>query len=185
MGKGGWLAFVAMLVLVPLAARGETQPAACGAGVPEQIYAAYVRTAQTELNLHGYDAGRPDGQASLKTEAAVRDYQRDARLPVDGCVSKGLVDHLQFVLPRVEKARGARATPLVIEAQTLLTRRGYYIGAVDGIEGTRTREAVRRFHEGAKLKTTGTIDQSLVDAIKSADPAIRGDTTAVKDAPAP
>lgn len=168
------LGLAAILASIATAAYAQPQNP-CAAGVPDQIYVAYVRTAQLELNLHGYDAGRPDGEASLKTQAAVRAYQKDAHLPADGCVSKGLVDHLQFVLPRVEKARGTRAKPLVAEAQTLLTRRGYYIGAVDGIDGARTREALRHFQEDAKLTPTGSIDRSAVDAIKSADPAIRGD----------
>jgi peptidoglycan hydrolase-like protein with peptidoglycan-binding domain len=162
-------------LLCAAGARAETPPGTCGSGVPERIYAAYVRTAQLELNLHGYDAGRPDGHASLKTEAAVRDYQADAKLPVDGCVTKELLDHLQFVLPKVERPKSSRAKPLVIEAQTLLTRRGYYLGAVDGVEGSRTRDAVRRFQEAAKLPVTGIVDPSAVAGIKSADPQIRGD----------
>jgi len=165
----------AAALLLAGAARAETAPAPCGAGVPDQIFSAYVRTAQRELNLHGYDAGVPDGRLTPKTEAAVRAYQRDARLTADGCVTKNLLDHLQFVLPRVEKARSGRAQPEVIEAQTLLTRRGYYLGAVDGIEGARTRAAVRRFQADANLPVTGRLDPALIDAIKSADPRIRGD----------
>ena len=173
------------LLVFATKAQAEMPTSTCSSGVPDQIYAAYVRTAQTELNLHGYDAGPPNGDATLKTQAAVRDYQKDAKLPVDGCVSKGLVDHLQLVLPKVEKARGTRSKPLVVEAQTLLTRRGYYIGAVDGVAGLRTREAVRRFQEDAKMTATGAIDQPLVDAIKAADPAIRGDVVPGTEPPTP
>jgi len=184
MKKSIGLLLTALLVLAARA-QAETPPSACGAGVPDQIYTAYVRTAQTELNLHGYDAGPPNGDATPKTQAAVRSYQKDAKLPADGCVSKGLVDHLQFVLPKVEKARGSRAKPLVVEAQTLLTRRGYYIGAVDGVAGLRTREAVRRFQEDAKITATGAIDPALVDVIKSAAPTIRGDIVPGTETPAP
>jgi len=175
MKNGIFLSFAALLLAAAPAEAG-TAPASCGSGVPEQIQAAYVRTVQMELNIHGYDAGRPDGQASLKTQAALRDYQRDAHLPVDGCVTQALLDHLQFVLPKVEKSRTSRAKPAVVEAQTLLTRRGYYAGPVDGVAGSRTREAARRFQEAAKLPVTGTADQALVDALKSAAPLIRGDT---------
>jgi peptidoglycan hydrolase-like protein with peptidoglycan-binding domain len=160
------------------AAQAQTQPAPCGFGMPDNIYKAYVRTAQLELNLHGYDAGMPDGNATAKTEQAVRDYQRDAKLAEDGCVTKGLVDHLQFVLPKVEKPLGPRSKPLVVEAQTLLSRRGYYIGAVDGVDGGRTRAAARRFLADAKASGSGAVDQALVDSLKSADPAIRGDGAA-------
>ena len=181
-----WIgALFATLLVLAAKAEADSPGPACNSGVPDQIFAAYVRTAQTELNLHGYDAGPPNGEPSPKTQAAVRDYQKDAKLLVDGCVSKALLDHLQFVLPRVEKARGTRSKPLVLEAQTLLTRRGYYIGAVDGVEGLRTREAVRRFQEDAKMTATGTVDQTVVDAIKSAAPTVRGDIVPGSEPPPP
>ncbi len=146
--------------------------------MPPQIYAAYVKTVQLELNLNNFDAGQPDGVASAKTHEAVRAYQASAGLPVDGCIGQSLVDHLQFVLPKTVKPRGSRAKPEVIEAQTLLSRRGYYLGAVDGIEGRLTRAALRRFQRDAGLPETGAIDGTLIAKIKSADPAIRGDKSA-------
>lgn len=160
---GLWLAW-------PAAAHADS----CPGGVPDEIYTAYVRTAQLELDMHGYDAGTPDGHMTPKTEAAVRDYQTDAKLPIGGCVTKTLLDHLQFVLPRVEKAPGT-GNPQVLEVQKLLTRRGYYMGAVDGKGGSRTRAAMRQFQQDAKLPFTNVIDQSLIDSIKAADPGIRGD----------
>jgi peptidoglycan hydrolase-like protein with peptidoglycan-binding domain len=156
----------------------QAQQSPCPGGMSDAMASAFVRTTQAELNLHGYDAGPPDGALSPKTQNAIREYEQDAKLPVDGCVSQGLVDHLQFVLPRVEKARGPRSKPDVLEVQTELTRRGFYVGAVDGVEGMRTRDAVRRFQEAAKLPVTGNIDETVAASIKSADPKIRGDTDA-------
>ena len=167
------LCLAASLALPRLAAAAD-----CAAGMTDQVYAAYVRTAQLELNLHGYDAGTPGGIPNPKLESAVRDYQRDAKLPEDGCVSKGLVDHLQFVLPRVEKARNSHAESTVGEVQKLLMQRGYYMGTVDGMNGSRTRDAIRRFEKDANLPVTGKVDESLIAKIQAADPSIRGDKMA-------
>jgi peptidoglycan hydrolase-like protein with peptidoglycan-binding domain len=144
------------------------------------MYAAYVAGTQEELNVHGYDAGIPDGVLTAKTEAAIRQYQRDAGLPVDGCATKALLDHMKFVLPKVERPRREDAEPIVVEIQTLLTRRGYYLGPVDGIPGRRTQAAAARFAEHAGIATSGAIDRELAEQIKSADPGVRGDRGAAR-----
>jgi len=171
-----WNAITLWLATI-LAMPSAAVAADCAAGMSDQVYAAYVRTAQLELNLHGYDAGAANETPSPKLESAVREYQKDAKLPGDGCVSKGLVDHLQFVLPRVEKARNPRAESTVGEVQKLLMQRGYYSGTVDGMNGSRTSDAIRRFEKDANLPVTGRVDESLIARIQAADPSIRGDKT--------
>ncbi|HYG85686.1 MAG TPA: peptidoglycan-binding domain-containing protein [Azospirillum sp.] len=70
-------------------------------GMSPQAYAAYVTDAQQQLNEHGFNAGTPDGKPGVKTQSAIRAYQKKAGLPVDGCVSQELVDHLHFARPAV------------------------------------------------------------------------------------
>ncbi|HYH37923.1 MAG TPA: peptidoglycan-binding domain-containing protein [Azospirillum sp.] len=70
-------------------------------GMPPQTYTAYVTDAQEQLNEHGFNAGTPDGKPGARTQSAIRAYQKKAGLPVDGCVSKELVDHLHFAQPKV------------------------------------------------------------------------------------
>ena len=70
-------------------------------GMPPQMYTAYVTDAQQQLNEHGFNAGTPDGKPGARTQSAIRAYQKKAGLPVDGCVSKELVDHLHFAQPKV------------------------------------------------------------------------------------
>jgi peptidoglycan hydrolase-like protein with peptidoglycan-binding domain len=175
----GFLAALAAAAI--LSSPGTTLAAAsCPTDLSEQTYKAYVAGTQEELNVHGYDAGAPDGVLAAKTEAAIRQYQRDAGLPVDGCVTKALLDHMKFVLPKVERPRRANAKPIVVEIQTLLTRRGYYLGPVDGVAGLRTQAAIARFAEDASITTSGAIDQALAEQIRSADPGIRGDRGAAR-----
>lgn len=160
--------------LIVLSGGALAQDGGCPQNVPRQVYAAYVEAVQVELALNNFDAGPPDGAVSPKTREAVRAYQRAAGLPADGCITQSLVDHLRFVLPKTVKPRSSRADPQVIEAQTLLTRRGYYLGGVDGIEGRLTRAAVRRFQRDAGLPETGAVDEPLIAEIKNADPSVRG-----------
>ncbi|MDP9292005.1 MAG: peptidoglycan-binding protein [Verrucomicrobiota bacterium] len=46
--------------------------------------------------------------------------------------------------------------------QLKLARRGYYKGPIDGIIGSGTRWAIRRFQYDSKLPVTGWIDGNLL-----------------------
>jgi len=70
-------------------------------GMPPQMYTAYVTDAQEQLRQAGFNPGGVDGRIGPRTEAAIRAYQKKAGLPVDGCVSKELVDHMHFAQPKV------------------------------------------------------------------------------------
>ena len=52
------------------------------------------------------------------------------------------------------------------EAQRLLARLGYPIGTVDGLEGARTRDAVRAFREAARLDPGDTLSSSTLAALR-------------------
>ncbi len=53
-----------------------------------------ILTIQTKLGELGFDAGVPDGISGPKTRAAVRAYQTQNQLPVDGYVGYQLFQHL-------------------------------------------------------------------------------------------
>ncbi len=71
------------------ATTGVTTPAARPA-----TYQEVSAAIQQGLNELGYDAGTPDGVMGGKTRAAIRDYQTDRGIPVDGQPSQALLDHL-------------------------------------------------------------------------------------------
>ncbi|MCB1502727.1 MAG: SEL1-like repeat protein [Bauldia sp.] len=54
---------------------------------------------------------------------------------------------------------------LVQKIQTLLASKGYDPGPADGVEGPKTRQAVRAFQASVGLVDTGLIDRSLVAAL--------------------
>jgi peptidoglycan hydrolase-like protein with peptidoglycan-binding domain len=56
-----------------------------------------TREAQRLLNLLGYNAGTVDGRPGPQTSRAVRDFQRDNRLRIDGNISDTLISQLRKV----------------------------------------------------------------------------------------
>ncbi len=144
--------------------------------MPPTMRDAFIRGIQEELSLHGYDAGRADGVVGARTHAAIRDYQRDAGLTVNGIASKDLLDHLKFAQPKVNRATAAApAVPLELVrlVQTELSQRGYYAAGLDGRAGAGTRGAVRSFQQDAGLPVTGVVDERLLGELRLADPSIR------------
>lgn len=153
--------------------------------MPPQTRRAYILGIQEELKAHGYHVGPIDGALGSKTKGAIRQYQRDAGLPVDGIATKELLDHLKFALPKVyartanapsegaDKAKPPAPDRYVRDLQQELRLRGYYLGPIDGLDGPRTRSAIRQYQEDAGLKVTGAIDSGLVADLQNADPSIR------------
>ena len=69
--------------------------------MPDQAAAStQVKEIQTLLNDLGYDAGRADGLMGRKTRKAIRTFQRDEGLPINGRPSRGLVEALQTAVAR-------------------------------------------------------------------------------------
>lgn len=145
---------------------------------------------QWQLALHGYDPGPADGAAGPRTVAAIRHYQADAGLPVDGRPTRALLDHLQYTVPAVRNAaapapaalRGATVAaagtgPLdqlepglrriyVIGIQRELKARGYDPGPVDGVAGKRTRAAIRKYQAASGLPVDGQPSPALLNHLK-------------------
>ena len=63
--------------------------------------AAYLKSIRAELRAHGYGAAASGNIGRKDLGDAIRRYQRDAGLTVDGMASKELLDHLMFALPKV------------------------------------------------------------------------------------
>lgn len=156
--------------------------------MPPRQGAALVTAIQEELRRHGHDPGPADGVFGGKTRNAIRAYQRDTGLRVDGQPTKELLDHLKFASrPGAERAaapkaeaerpRGGAARNLVLDVQRELSVRGYYRFTLDGIDGAGTKAAVRAFQRDAGFPVTGTIDERLLAELRVVDSNIRADRT--------
>lgn len=154
--------------------RAQVRETPVDAMAPQQRL-AYIRGIQEELAAHGYAPGPADGEIGARTVRAIEDYQSDAGLAVTGRATKELLDHLKFAQPEVVRG-GIVSAPdmlMVEDVQAELARRGYYAGNIDGLAGSRTRAAIVAFQQDAGLSVTGLVDQGLLDALITADPAIR------------
>jgi localization factor PodJL len=96
-----------------------------------------------------------------KARAAVQAWRVKAPLPEANGVSApaGGWDGVS------EGVTEADRRALVKKIQTLLTDRGYDPGPTDGVEGPKTREAVRAFQRTAGISDTGQIGPDLVTAL--------------------
>lgn len=71
------------------AAKGEKLPAAATQADP------LLRDLQTELAARGYYKGEPDGKGGPATSKAIRDFQFDRRVNVDGVPSEALLSEVR------------------------------------------------------------------------------------------
>ncbi len=113
-----------------------------------------VRQIQTALKKAGYYNGKTDGIYGAQTEAAVRKFQAAKGLSVDGiCGSATLaalgIGKTASVLRKGSSGDGVR------QIQTRLANWGYYSGKVDGIFGSGTESAVRKFQRNNGLTADG------------------------------
>lgn len=89
----------------PSAIKPEAPPARAPAAAPavsttasvDSVSQDQINAIQTLLNQLGFDTGRPDGTVGNKTRDAIRNYQRELGLPVDGTPSLALLNHLRQI----------------------------------------------------------------------------------------
>jgi len=116
-----------------------------------------VRQLQQALKDLGYDPGAINGRFGDETESAVKAFQRDWQLTVDGIVGDITwrnIDEADTSNPTIKK--GSTGNP-VRRAQKRLTLAGYDTGGVDGIFGTKTEAAVKHFQKDQGLTDDGIV----------------------------
>jgi TPR repeat protein len=112
-----------------------------------------IRETQRLLARLNFQPGAADGNLGPQTERAIRDYQREAGLPITGITSPDLVASL--------KVRDS-----VRETQRLLSRLSFQPGAADGRAGPQTERAIRDFQRAAGLKVTGVASPELLEELR-------------------
>ena len=140
-------------------------PSAFAAGDPE------IAALQVGLRQKGVYDGTVDGVLGPGTVAAVRRFQRRARLPADGVPG-----------PRTKRALGRYGTsaPLgrrqlgigahgwdVAALQFALAWHGFPSGTLDGHLGASTGRALRRFQGWASLRVDGRAGHSVFAALRA------------------
>lgn len=109
-------------------------------GVKKGSSGTRVRHLQQALIGLGYLSGSADGIYGGKTTEAVKAYQRDFGLGVDGSAGKNTMVSIKNT---------------VVTLQSDLSRKGYSTKGIDGIFGGGSKSAVKAYQRAAGLEATG------------------------------
>ncbi|GGH87682.1 3D (Asp-Asp-Asp) domain-containing protein [Pullulanibacillus pueri] len=129
----------------------------------------HVKNLQLVLKREGYyKLSKPTGYFGSSTEKAVKAFQRDHQLKVDGLVgpeTKSALNH--YVKFDGKILRLGDKGEEVEDVQDHLKSLGFYNGHLDGIYGQETRTAVEDFQKGNDLKVDGLVGQQTFKALHS------------------
>ncbi|HVR66416.1 MAG TPA: peptidoglycan-binding protein [Verrucomicrobiae bacterium] len=121
---------------------------------------ASIVEVQTRLRDRGYNVSSINGTLDASTTAAIRTFQSNAGLPVNGMVTAALLDQLRIGSNTGDSRSLTRAE--VVRLQTALTERGYDTGPADGVVGPKVRGAIRSYQTDASLPVTGDARYGLL-----------------------
>ena len=131
---------------------------------------ATVRRVQRTLNNRGFHAGPSNGVMTPRTRAALEEFQKSENLEVNGTLNSRTLAALGVA---EESASVGSSRPLVLSysngtiraVQHELQRRGYRLGAADGVLGGATRAALRDFQRAQDLSVNGRPDNETLAAL--------------------
>ncbi|MCA1995554.1 MAG: peptidoglycan-binding protein [Coleofasciculus sp. S288] len=121
---------------------------------------------QTRLRDLGYYRGEITGSYGTLTEVAVSDFQRARGLTINGIAGSTTVAALQDrssgggSFAAIATLRRGSSGTRVRSLQARLIALGYYTGSVDGIFGSGTEAALKRFQQDNGLVASGIADAS-------------------------
>ncbi len=96
------------LVVVVFALTGFAGPGLAQDNSAAALQRAYIQGIQEALTAHGFQPGPASGELDAATRAAIKAYQKQAGLPVDGKPSASLLDHIKFAEPQVTAGSAGR-----------------------------------------------------------------------------
>lgn len=133
-----------------------------------------VSDIQTRLAALGYKTGPSgaDGVFGETTEKAVKKFQKDRGLPVDGIVGEETWQKLVEATYRLGDRLLYLRSPFfhgddVKHLQKWLNVLGFSCGRADGVFGPLTERAVREFQKNAGLPSDGIVGVSTLRALRS------------------
>ena len=141
---------------------------------------------QSMLSTRGYDVGKLDGVMGPRTEAAIKQFQKDKGLKVDGKVgpkTRAAMEASAYSVPMDVKFSSdvsdmsdalsvsgniKKNKEEKLDVQRALLELGYDVGAIDGIIGTKTRAAIRQFQKDQGLKADAIVGENTAAAMNAA-----------------
>jgi peptidoglycan hydrolase-like protein with peptidoglycan-binding domain len=151
-------------------------PAATGRGAPIFVSPVHVAQIQHVMREHGIYKGAIDGAWGPDTARAANEFRKQHGLEASPGLDIALLRSLnqqRSPVPKLVAAATLRkdgvplyAGPVAIRAlQRELSRDGHDAGAVDGVWGENTRQALRSYQQSHSLEPTGTLTLPTLAAL--------------------
>ncbi len=160
----------------------KIKPKHSSLNVPNENYATaqpneLTKEVQAALAIKGLYEGKIDGLFDSKTQSAISEYQKQAGTVVSGKVSAKLLSQIllsgkaaaripvpksQIALEGTKPKHDDEAHRLVSTIQSGLKNYGYEDIVVDGVMGSQTSYAIRRFELDYGLRITGEASMSIL-----------------------
>lgn len=153
--------------------------ASTGTASTSSASSGLVADIQSELRRRGYEIAAVDGRVSEATSEAIRRYQSDAGLTIDGYPTQSLLASLRTSTTSDSTQLSTRQ--VVQRTQAALNTRGYDAGPADGALGPKTRNAIRTYQSDAGAPVTGQASASLLAQLEGSETAASGGTSAQAD----
>ena len=152
---------------VSLTSRAAEQASPSASPASPRPAADHIRDAQRELRERGYYAGPVDGVVGPIMEAALRNFQRDQDLPVNGRLDARTAQALASDKTAAATRSAPSASPMTDSrtVQRELRSRGYYRGPIDGVIGPATEAALRGYQRDHGLTVTGRLDSRTLRSL--------------------
>ena len=135
-----------------------------------------VTQLQRDLKQLGYYYADITGNFGEKTEAAVKEFQKDKKLYADGVAGGKTLDAIEAAIEAAGGSASSSTSGLKVgstgakvrQLQQDLTALGYYYGDVSGHYGTLTQAAVKKFQKAKGIHQDGIAGTSTLNAIAKA-----------------
>ena len=137
-------------------------------------YTPEIASIQQLLARRGFNPGAIDGVKGPATRDAIINAQAFYKLETDGVIGSKTLAALQADTYEAGGSPSTKMTPIsysssndVAFVQQLLKDRGFYNGAIDGIQGSRTTEAIIAAQTFYKLGIDGVAGSQTIGALQS------------------
>ena len=143
---------LAMLMLISV-----VTTSVCATTLKKGSSGKQVKYLQMNLNGLGYSCGSTDGKYGAKTVQAVKAFQKAYDLDVDGIAG--------------DKTQGEICS-IIKDLQQKLYDLGYAVGDIDGVFGSKTIAAVKKFQKDNSISANGIANSKTIKAINEKHNAI-------------
>ena len=134
---------------------------------------------QVVLKNYGYYTAKIDGDFGPASKKALKEFQSSNNLVSDGILGKNTCKKLNNKANVVKKSINTAKSintisqitksTEILNVQRKLSELGFYTGEIDGINGTRTKIAIKNFQSKAGLTPDGIIGPKTLSALEKGE----------------